>query len=130
MKRGGHGEGAPEGGHGAGQQPRQLQLGGGGGAGAREQSWLHSDWSQRAFGAACPLRDASRSSSATWGRKGYSQELTMARSAIASSAFLAWCLENIRMICGMGSFSEANCDDEGEWEESAPATYLERLRPA
>ena len=64
------------------------------------------------------------------GEKDYSQELTMARSAIASSAFLAWCLENIRMICGMGSFSEANCDDEGEWEESPPATYLERLRPA
>ena len=51
----------------------------------------------------------------------------MARSAIASSALS---LENIRMICGMGSFSEANCDDEGEWEESPPATYLERLRPA
>ena len=48
----------------------------------------------------------------------------MASSAIASSAFLAWCLENIRMICGMGSFSEANCDDEGEWGPTPPATYL------
>ena len=28
------------------------------------------------------------------------------------------------MICGMGSFSEANCDDEGEWGPTPPATYL------
>ena len=41
-----------------------------------------------------------------------------------ASPFLAWRHESIRMICGMASFSEANCDDEGEWGPTPPATYL------
>ena len=127
VQRGGHGKGAPEGVHGCYAQMPWKLLGRGGWAQERKHRGKCDGWSQSSVMFVYFKISLSHPRQPGEGQFYWHVSwlgMIVACSAIASP-LLAWSHENIRMICGMGSFSEANCDDEGEWGATPRATYLE-----